>query len=88
MDSNSNNGTASGGSIREARLALHLSQEDLARRADCSTVYVRMIEGGYTPTESSVIPRIMRALKEERPDRAGQVALTTSTAGQGRHEPE
>jgi predicted transcriptional regulator len=81
------NGTASGGPIREARLALHLSQEELARRADCSTVYVRLLESGYAPSQSDVIPRILRVLNEKRPG-GNQVALKTASARDGRHAPE
>lgn len=73
--------------IRETRKALRLSQEQLAREADCSTVYVRLLESGYAPGASDVVPRILAVLKEKRPGSAGQVALTNS-AGTGRHGPE
>lgn len=83
----SDNGRARGGSIRSARRALELSQEELARLAQCSTVYVRMLESGFTPSQSSVIPRILAVLNEKRPG-GNQVALRTSAAGQGRHGSE
>lgn len=51
-----------GGHLRQARQALGLSQEALARRADCSTAYVRLLERGFEPQRSDVLPRIAQAL--------------------------
>jgi len=53
-----------GGSIRAARKAARLSQEQLARRGDCSTAYVRLLEGGYAPSHSDVLPRLLQALND------------------------
>jgi transcriptional regulator with XRE-family HTH domain len=36
--------------LRERRLAAGLSQEHLARLADCSTATVRIVERGYWPS--------------------------------------
>lgn len=54
------------GQLRERRQALGLSQEGLARLADCSTVYVQTIERGYSPEPegSPVYRRILRTLDE------------------------
>jgi transcriptional regulator with XRE-family HTH domain len=49
--------------IREARQAQGLSQELLARRADCSFNSVRVYERGLVPTRrSEVLPRILEVL--------------------------
>jgi predicted transcriptional regulator len=50
--------------IRERRKAAGLSQESLARAADCSTAMVKLLERGFTPTRSAVLPRIVRVLEE------------------------
>lgn len=52
------------GELRRNRLAAGLSQEKLARMADCSTAYVRLLEAGYQPRDSSVLPRVRQALKD------------------------
>ena len=77
-------GRATGGLIREQRRAVGLRQEDLAQRAGCSTIYVRMIESGYAPRYSDVIPRIMQALNEVEPGRGVPSSTKTSGAGGGR----
>jgi transcriptional regulator with XRE-family HTH domain len=51
-----------GGTLRDRRLALGLSQEKLARDAECSTAMVKLLERGFTPTHSEVLPRIERVL--------------------------
>jgi len=48
--------------LRSRRLALGLSQEKLARNADCSTAMVKLLECGFTPTRSEVLGRIKDAL--------------------------
>jgi predicted transcriptional regulator len=65
MEATTHNDTPTlGGSLRAARKALGLSQEALARRAQCSTVFVSLLERGYEPQESVVVPRVLRALKD------------------------
>jgi len=56
--------TSRGGTIRERRLAIGISQEALARAADCSTAYVRVLERGYAPdpAASPVFQRVARVL--------------------------
>lgn len=49
--------------IRAAREAAGLTQQQLAQRAGVSLAYLRMIEGGYTPT-SSKSPAFARILAE------------------------
>jgi transcriptional regulator with XRE-family HTH domain len=60
---NTGNGTAAGGSIRLARREAGLTQEQLAARADCSVDYIRLLERGYAPRFSDVVPRVLVALK-------------------------
>lgn len=64
MAANANHGA---GSLRERRIAAGISQEALARLADCSTAYVRVLERGYTPeAETSPVYRRLVAVLEER----------------------
>ncbi len=60
---NTGNGTAGVGGLRERRRALGLPQEDVARLADCSVDYVRLLERGFEPRYSDVLPRIAAALR-------------------------
>lgn len=50
-------------SIRELRAAARLSQEQVARRANCSTASVRLLEGGWQPKHSEVRQRVLAVLK-------------------------
>jgi len=59
--------TEQSGSIRELRASVGISQELLARRADCSTAMVRLLESGYVPAHSEVLPRVLAILNDERP---------------------
>jgi predicted transcriptional regulator len=54
-------------SLRARRLAIGLSQEKLARAAHCSTAMVKLLERGFTPTRSEVLPRIVQALNDVEP---------------------
>jgi transcriptional regulator with XRE-family HTH domain len=60
---------AAGGSsgVRARRLAAGLSQERLARLAECSTSTVRLVEYGYRPSDE-MISRIAAALGCSRND--------------------
>lgn len=49
--------------IRERRLAAGLSQEKLARSADCSISTIRLVEQGWTGASEAMLGRIARALK-------------------------
>jgi transcriptional regulator with XRE-family HTH domain len=51
--------------LRERRLAAGISQERLARLADCSTHTVRMVECGYRPS-AAMTARIEAALRAAR----------------------
>lgn len=54
-------------SIREARIAKKLTQQDLAQSAGCSIAYVRMLEGGYAPGDpdsSPVFSKILATLRD------------------------
>ena len=58
------NGNGDRGGIRLRRTALGLSQEALARRAGCSTSMVKLLESGYQPSASDVLPRIVSILND------------------------
>lgn len=49
--------------LRERRLAVGLSQEKLARLADCSLATVRLAEGGYRGTSAQMRARIDGAIE-------------------------
>jgi predicted transcriptional regulator len=53
--------------VRQRRCAAGLTQQRLAQLADCSISYVRLLERGYEPNDSTVAPRIMRALNDSSP---------------------
>lgn len=48
--------------LRAARRAAGLSQQELAQRAGCSIAYLRLLERGFAPDRSTVLPRIVHAL--------------------------
>ena len=54
--------------LRELRRATGLSQQELAFRAHCSLPYVAMLERGFAPTHSNVLPRILTALENAATD--------------------
>lgn len=58
------NGRSTAGSLRTARKELGLSQEALARLANCSKDYVRLLESGYCPEKSAVLDRLLLALQK------------------------
>ena len=63
------NATDRTGELRALRRAAGLSQQQLALRADCSVSYFRMLEQGFAPERSNVVPRVLRALNDEDPGR-------------------
>jgi len=63
---NANACQASGADLRARRLSLGLSQESVARTVNCSAGYVRLLESGYAPGRSDVLPRVIAALNDER----------------------
>ncbi len=73
--------TAGPGAIREARKAAGLTQQQLATLAGCSMAYVRVIEAGYTPAQSDVLPRVFAVLNERRQDGHPGVAKTSGAGG-------
>jgi transcriptional regulator with XRE-family HTH domain len=50
------------GSIRAARIDAGLSQQELAARAGCSVSFVGLLEGGYLPANSDVLPRVLSVI--------------------------
>jgi transcriptional regulator with XRE-family HTH domain len=63
------------GGLREARRTAGLSQERLARMAGCSAGYIRMLEHGFQPTDSAVLPRLFKALSTTNEGPAGKPSL-------------
>ncbi len=61
------NATQRLGPIRLSREAVGLSQQRLAELAGCSLSMIRVLESGYTPRESDVLPRVMQALNDAGP---------------------
>jgi predicted transcriptional regulator len=59
-----------GRTLRQRRKTLGLSQEKLAREAGCSTMSVRLLEGGFVPERSAVLPRLLAALARLEVDAA------------------
>jgi transcriptional regulator with XRE-family HTH domain len=60
---NTGNGTQESGSIRAGRRSAGLSQAQLADRVGCSTDYIRLLERGYMPRFSDVLPRVLEVLE-------------------------
>ena len=85
------NGNAQGGQLRRRRLSAGLSQERVARLADCSTSSIRLLEAGWTPRSGSAVEaRVGAALEraaENGPQNdevpAGQSEHFANSAGQG-----
>jgi len=48
--------------LLERRKALGFSQQKLAEEAGCSMGTVRLLEGGYTPSQSEMAAKIEQAL--------------------------
>ena len=66
------NGNEQGGRLRRRRLSAGLSQERVARLADCSTSSVRLLEAGWTPrSQSAVEVRVAAALERVAPAETG-----------------
>lgn len=66
-----------GSDLRARRQALGWSQQELARRADCSVAYVRIVERGFRPADPAGSPvrrRIIDLLTEDDPAGEGEVA--------------
>jgi transcriptional regulator with XRE-family HTH domain len=55
------------GGIRERRKRARLSQQALAERAGCSLSYVALLERGFVPDASDVLPRIEHVLDDLEP---------------------
>ncbi len=76
--------------IRAARRHAGLTQQGLASAADCSLSYVRLLEAGFKPAHSDVLPRVARALGLLPPNkveaRADNADLEKSTDAGGHHE--
>ncbi len=56
------NATDAPGGLRELRRTAALSQQQVAVRAECSIGYVRLLERGFEPRRSDVLPRVLAVL--------------------------
>jgi transcriptional regulator with XRE-family HTH domain len=59
------------GSLRAQRRDAGLSQQQLAQLAGCSLSYVALLEKGYRPGDSTVLPGIVAILNGETPEASG-----------------
>lgn len=59
-----------GGDLRAQRRRAGLSQQELAQLAGCSLSYVALLEKGYRPAGSTVLPGIVAILNRETPEAA------------------
>jgi len=50
--------------LRDRRLQAGLSQQKLAQAAGCSIAMVRLLEGGFTPSRSAVLERVLAVLAD------------------------
>ena len=64
-----------GGYLRSRRAAVGLSQQRLAELAACSLAMVRLLESGYSPKDSDVVPRIERTLNDHDPGDKSRAAV-------------
>jgi transcriptional regulator with XRE-family HTH domain len=75
----------SGSLLRAARRARGLSQEKLAREADCTTKTIYLMENGYAPESSPTRDRIEAILfPKTKAQRAGWASVKTPVTD-GRH---
>lgn len=82
MNANGNQADqASGGDLRARRRSLGLSQEEVARSADCSTGYIRLLERGFAPGHSDVLPRVIAALNDVALGGQSEREVTTAAGG-------
>jgi len=61
-----------------------MTQQQLAHAAGCSIAYVRLLECGFAPHASAVLPRIERALREHTPSHEQQRPGGNQGAAEGR----
>lgn len=84
------NATGRRGGLHERRKAAGLSQQRLAELAGCSLTFVRVLEAGYEPATSAVLPRILAVLDGPTTcnDAAGNGAVAKlAVMGDGRDGP-
>lgn len=77
------NANGRSGGLREQRRAAGLSQQRVAELAGCSLTFVRVLEAGYAPVTSNVLPRIHAVLDgpTQSSAPAGNGGAATSSAG-------
>jgi transcriptional regulator with XRE-family HTH domain len=48
--------------LKDQRLAVGLTRQQLAEKARCSITFIQMLEGGFRPVQSRVLPRVVAVL--------------------------
>jgi len=56
--------TTTADALKAKRLRAGLSQQALAERSGASNAFIRLVESGYEPRRSALLPRIFRVLNE------------------------
>jgi transcriptional regulator with XRE-family HTH domain len=78
--------TPNTGGLRDRRLAIGLTQQELAQRVNCSIATVRLLESGYMPKHSEVLPRLLLVLENDTTPRASRVASNSRPVRSAGHE--
>lgn len=70
-----------GPDLKVLRRSAGMSQQRLAELAGCSVSMVRVLESGYEPERSDVLPRLLAALPTTREAPAGNQGFSTTGVG-------
>jgi transcriptional regulator with XRE-family HTH domain len=75
--------TPNTGGLPDRRLAIGLTQQELAQRVNCSIATVRLPESGYMPKHSEVLPRLLSILENDTtpPAKPGRVQFSADSGG-------
>lgn len=71
----------SGPDLKALRRAAGMSQQRLAELAGCSVSMVRVLESGYEPERSDVLPRLVAALATTREAPAANQGFSKTGVG-------
>lgn len=73
--------------LKALRRAAGLSQQRVAERAGCSLSMIRILESGYVPEHSDVLPRVLAALIDPSTTEAPVgTSASAKTGGQAGHD--
>lgn len=85
LDSMGVNATPGIGPLRASRRAAGLSQQRLAELAGCSLTMIRVLESGYEPQNSDVMPRVAQVLNDAGPAGNGSGSRIADDGGDHVH---